>query len=48
MSVKYKPADCKDKCFGLCSFCFWYDEERNQCDLFAPIEELEEQIYRTE
>lgn len=41
MSVKYKPKDTKDKCFGLCQFCFWYDEDANACDLFRPLTDEE-------
>ena len=41
--VKYKPADWKNYCFGLCQFCFWYNEKKNQCDLFAPIEEISDE-----
>lgn len=37
--VKYKPKN--PDCFQLCQFCFWYNEEKNQCDLYAPMTEEE-------
>lgn len=41
MTVKYARSNCGGL-YGLCHDCFWYDEQKNQCDLYAPIEEIGE------